>query len=61
MATLASDLLGLVGLALAQAVEQLPGERALTGGCRYELKWDGWPGRGGLPWRPGAVVVAQRQ
>jgi hypothetical protein len=42
MATLASDLLGPVGLALAQAVEQLPGPRALTGGSRYELKWDGY-------------------
>jgi hypothetical protein len=31
MVSLASDLLGPVGLALAQAVEQLPGERALTG------------------------------
>ncbi|GAA4982770.1 hypothetical protein [Actinopolymorpha pittospori] len=39
MASTATDLLGPVGLALAQAVEQVPGEPTLTGGCRYELKW----------------------
>jgi ATP-dependent DNA ligase len=42
MALLSPDLTGPVGLALAQAVEQLPGEHGLPGGCRYELKWDGY-------------------
>jgi hypothetical protein len=42
MASLASDLQGPVGLALAHAVEQLPGEHGMPGGSRYELKWDGY-------------------
>jgi hypothetical protein len=39
---LAPDLLGPVGLELARAVEQLPGEHAMPGGSRFELKWDGF-------------------
>jgi ATP-dependent DNA ligase len=58
MASLASDLLGPVGLALAQAVEQLPGERALMGGWRYELKWDGY--RVGAVCRSGEVRLWSR-
>jgi ATP-dependent DNA ligase len=58
VAVLASDLLGPVGLALAQAVEQLPGERALPGGCRYELKWDGY--RVGVVCRGGEVRLWSR-
>jgi hypothetical protein len=42
MAALSPDLTGPIGLALAHAVEQLPGPRALPGGSRYELKWDGF-------------------
>jgi len=40
------DLAGPVKLELARAEEQLPGQHALSGGSRYELKWDGylhWP------------------
>ena len=39
---LAPDLLGPVGLELARAVEQLPGQHGMPGGSRYELKWDGF-------------------
>ncbi|WP_433020031.1 hypothetical protein [Kribbella sp. CA-294648] len=39
---LATGLAGPVGLELAKAVEQLPGRNALPGGCRYELKYDGY-------------------
>jgi hypothetical protein len=39
---LAIDLAGPVVLELAKAVEQLPGRNALPGGCRYELKYDGY-------------------
>jgi len=42
MVALASDLRGPVGLQLARAVEQLPGEHGMPGGSRYELKWDGF-------------------
>jgi hypothetical protein len=42
MVPLASDLRGPVGLQLARAVEQLPGEHGMPGGSRYELKWDGF-------------------
>jgi hypothetical protein len=38
----APDLLGPVGLELARAVEHLPGEHAMPGGSRFELKWDGF-------------------
>jgi ATP-dependent DNA ligase len=58
MASLPSDLLGPVGLALARAVEMLPGERALPGGCRYELKWDGY--RVGVVRRDGEVRLWSR-
>jgi len=33
-----------VSLALAKAVESVPAEGALTGGCLYEPKWDGYFG-----------------
>ncbi len=36
------DLAGPVELELAKAVEQLPGRNGLTGGSRYELKYDGY-------------------
>jgi hypothetical protein len=39
---LAPGLLGPVGLELARAVEQLPGQHGMPGGSRYELKWDGF-------------------
>jgi hypothetical protein len=39
---LAADLAGPVGLELARAVEQSPGEHAMPGGSRFELKWDGF-------------------
>jgi hypothetical protein len=38
---LLADLAGPVVLEPARAEEQIPGERALSGGSRYELKWDG--------------------
>jgi len=42
VAKLAADLLGPVGLELAQAVEQLPGPHGMPGGPRFGLKWDGF-------------------
>jgi hypothetical protein len=36
------DLAGPVKLELARAEEKLPGQHALSGGSRYELKWDGY-------------------
>jgi len=42
MVALAPDLLGPVGLELAKAVEQLPGEHGMPGGARNQLKWDGF-------------------
>ncbi|MEJ7648195.1 MAG: non-homologous end-joining DNA ligase [Nakamurella sp.] len=42
--TLPSELAGPVDLALAKAVEEVPGPFALPGGSRYELKWDGYRG-----------------
>jgi len=42
MVRLAADLQGPVGLELARAVEQLPGEHSMPGGARFELKWDGY-------------------
>ena len=42
MGNLSPDLTGPVELALAKAVEQLPGVRGLPGGSRFELKWDGF-------------------
>jgi hypothetical protein len=35
-------LAGPVELALARSVDQIPGPHALPGGCRYEVKWDGY-------------------
>jgi len=42
MATLPPDLTGPIGLELARAEEQVPGEKAMPGGSKYELKWDGF-------------------
>ncbi|HEY0693851.1 MAG TPA: hypothetical protein VGD71_33000 [Kribbella sp.] len=42
MSTLATELLGPVGLELARAEEQLPGAKGMPGGSRFELKWDGF-------------------
>jgi len=39
---LPADLTGPVAMALAKAVEQLPGPHALPGGCVFEPKWDGY-------------------
>ena len=39
---LPADLVGPVDLELAKAVDEIPGERALPGGSRYEPKWDGF-------------------
>ncbi|MFI7067333.1 hypothetical protein ACIBL3_40510 [Kribbella sp. NPDC050124] len=36
------DLVGPVELALARAVDAIPGETALPGGSRYEPRWDGY-------------------
>ena len=33
---------GPIAVELAKAEEQLPGPNAMPGGCRYELKWDGF-------------------
>ncbi|WP_419705341.1 hypothetical protein [Promicromonospora sp. NFX87] len=40
--TLPSGLNGPVQVALARAVGEIPQAGALPGGCRYELKWDGF-------------------
>lgn len=58
MGNLPSDLTGPVQLELAKAVEQLPGERGLPGGSRYELKWDGF--RVGVVCRGGEVRLWSR-
>jgi hypothetical protein len=42
MGNLSFELTGPILLALAKAVEQQPGEHALPGGSRFELKWDGF-------------------
>ena len=55
---LAPDLLGPVGLELARAVEQLPGQHGMPGGSRYELKWDGF--RVGVVCREGDVRLWSR-
>jgi ATP-dependent DNA ligase len=39
---LSPELEGPVQLELAKAVEQLPGEHGMSGGARYEVKWDGF-------------------
>ncbi|ADB30630.1 ATP dependent DNA ligase [Kribbella flavida DSM 17836] len=58
MGKLAADLLGPVGLELARAVDQLPGEHAMPGGSRFELKWDGY--RVGVVCRGGEVRLWSR-
>ncbi|RZU11428.1 hypothetical protein EV645_6598 [Kribbella rubisoli] len=35
-------LAGPIDLELTKAVEEIPGPKALTGGTRYEPKWDGY-------------------
>ncbi|MBB6566684.1 hypothetical protein [Kribbella sandramycini] len=42
MGNLSPGLTGPVAFELAWAVEEVPGERALPGGSRYEPKWDGY-------------------
>jgi hypothetical protein len=42
MVDLSAGLAGPVDFELAQAVEALPGEKVLSGGSRYEPKWDGF-------------------
>lgn len=42
MPTLPAALAGPVELTLARAQENIPAPDALPGGCRYELKWDGY-------------------
>lgn len=37
-----ADLAGPVKVALAKSVDQIPGPRAMPGGSRYEVKWDGY-------------------
>lgn len=39
---LSHELEGPLQLELAKAVDQLPGEHGMSGGARYELKWDGF-------------------
>lgn len=56
---LPADLLGPVDLALAKAVEDVPGPHALPGGSRYELKWDGY--RGAIVRRPQDARLWSRQ
>ena len=58
MAPLSPDLAGPVGLALARAVEKLPGVHGMPGGSRYELKWDGF--RVGAVCRSGEVRLWSR-
>ncbi|WP_166679249.1 hypothetical protein [Kribbella pratensis] len=36
------DLARPVEVALARSVDQIPGPRAMPGGSRYEVKWDGY-------------------
>lgn len=56
---LPADLAGPVELALAKAVEDVPGPHALPGGSRYELKWDGY--RGVIVRRPQDARLWSRQ
>ena len=42
MGNLPPGLAGPVEVALARAVEHLPGLHALPGGCVFEPKWDGY-------------------
>jgi ATP-dependent DNA ligase len=58
MASSTADLTGPVGLELARAVEQLPGEHGMPGGSRYELKWDGF--RAGAVCHDGQVRLWSR-
>ncbi|HEY0693304.1 MAG TPA: ATP-dependent DNA ligase [Kribbella sp.] len=37
-----AELVGPVEVALARSVEQIPEPHTLAGGCRYEVKWDGY-------------------
>jgi hypothetical protein len=37
-----AELAGPVEVALARSADQIPGPRALPGGSRYEVKWDGY-------------------
>ncbi len=37
-----AELAGLVEVALARSVDQIPAPNALPGGSRYEVKWDGY-------------------
>jgi ATP-dependent DNA ligase len=39
---LPNDLAGPVPLALARTAESVPAEASCRGGCRYEIKWDGF-------------------
>ncbi|TCM51397.1 hypothetical protein EV648_101233 [Kribbella sp. VKM Ac-2568] len=40
--SLTVELAGPIELELAKAVEKLPGRNGLPGGCRCELKYDGY-------------------
>ncbi|MFK4087175.1 hypothetical protein ACI2LF_23920 [Kribbella sp. NPDC020789] len=42
MGNVSPGLAGPVAFELAEPVEQVPGERAMPGGSRYEMKWDGF-------------------
>jgi hypothetical protein len=39
---LPADLVGPVEVELAHLVEAIPSESALSGGSRYDVKWDGY-------------------
>ena len=58
MGNLSPNLTGPVQLALAKAVEHLPGPHGMPGGSRYELKWDGF--RAGVICRDGEVRLWSR-
>jgi ATP-dependent DNA ligase len=58
VAELVTGLMGPVALELARAEEQLPGPRAMPGGSRFELKWDGF--RVGAVCRGGEVRLWSR-
>ncbi|WP_432945718.1 hypothetical protein ACQPXM_06310 [Kribbella sp. CA-253562] len=39
---LPAELVGPVDVELAKMIETIPGESALPGGSRYDVKWDGY-------------------
>ncbi len=58
MGNVSPGLAGPVAFELAEPVEQVPGEHAMPGGSRYEMKWDGF--RAGAVCRDGQVRLWSR-